>query len=107
VGFLPSCMLGRPLMDGRPSGDTFAPAVATPKGVMVMAHVRRVGLGIAALVVTATLVAAYVAEGLGLALIAAIGFFVIAAMLIPIIAVFEEERDLPFAQAARRRAAKR
>jgi hypothetical protein len=46
-------------------------------------------------------VAAFILEGIGLAVIAAIAFLIVAALTIPLLAMFEEERDLPAARATR------
>jgi hypothetical protein len=62
---------------------------------------RRLGLAVFAASFIAVVGAAFAIEGIGLAAIAAIGFLVLAAMTIPLLAVFEEERDLPSARAAR------
>jgi cell division protein FtsW (lipid II flippase) len=60
-----------------------------------MVHIRRVGLGIAFVILVTAVVAAFVTEGLGLALIVLIGALVVAAFVVPFLAVFEEEHDLP------------
>jgi len=65
-----------------------------------MVHIRRVGLGIAVVILTTVVVAAFVAEGLGLALIVLIGALVVAALVVPFLAVFEEEHDLPSERSA-------
>jgi hypothetical protein len=66
-----------------------------------MTRLRRAGLVVLATGFTAVVGAAFVIEGLGLAVIAAVGFVVLIGMTIPVLAVFEEERDLPSARAAR------
>ena len=67
-----------------------------------MAHIRRVGLFIYVASFTALLVAAFVTEGIGLAVIVAIGALIVAAFAVPFLAMFEEEHDLPAARAERR-----
>jgi hypothetical protein len=65
-----------------------------------MVHLRRVGLSIAVVILVAAVVAAFVAEGLGLALIVLIGALVVAVLVVPLLAVFEEEHDLPSGRTA-------
>ena len=66
-----------------------------------MIRLRRAGLAAFAVLFVVLVVGGYIAEGIGLAAIAAIICLVSTAMVIPFIAVFEEERDLPEARAAR------
>lgn len=66
-----------------------------------MISLRRAGVVVFATTFIAVVGVAFATEGLGLAVIAAIGFLVLLAMTIPILAVFEEERDLPSSRAAR------
>jgi hypothetical protein len=68
-----------------------------------MVHLRRTGLVVGSTALVVLLVGAYAAEGFGLALIVAIAALVVAAFVIPLISIFEEDRDLPFEQAARRK----
>jgi hypothetical protein len=60
-----------------------------------MIRLRRIGLVVFAASFIAVVGAAYILEGVGLAVIAAIGFLIIAALTIPLLAMFEEEHDLP------------
>jgi peptidoglycan/LPS O-acetylase OafA/YrhL len=60
-----------------------------------MVHLRRIGLAVAGVTLLVVLVAAFVTEGLGLAVIVAVAAMVVAAIVVPVLAVFEEERDLP------------
>jgi hypothetical protein len=68
-----------------------------------MVRIRRDGLIAAATVTVALITAAFVTEGLGLALIVAVGILAVAGVTVPLLAIFEEERDLPSARAARQR----
>jgi protein-S-isoprenylcysteine O-methyltransferase Ste14 len=63
-----------------------------------MVRVRRIGLVIAGTLLAAGLVAALATEGLWLALLVAIAALVMAMFVIPVIAIFEEEHELPLAQ---------
>ena len=56
--------------------------------------IRDVAVGFVAVVIAA--VAAWIAIDYGAALIVAIGGFVLLAVWIPIVAIYEEEHDLPF-----------
>ena len=60
-----------------------------------MIRLRRIGLVVFAASFIAVVGAAYILEGIGLAVIAAIGFLIVAALTIPLLAMFEEEHDLP------------
>jgi hypothetical protein len=66
-----------------------------------MIHVRRIGLTIAALILVASVIAAFAIEGLALALVVLIGALFVAVLIVPLLAVFEEEHDLPAARAER------
>ena len=66
-----------------------------------MVRLRRTGLIIFATISIVVIGAAFLIEGLGVALIAAIALLVLAALTIPLLAVFEEEHDLPEARAGR------
>jgi hypothetical protein len=67
-----------------------------------MVRLRRTGLAVFAAICIVLVGGGFITEGAGLAAIAAIACVVMAAMVIPLLAVFEEERDLPSAEAARR-----
>jgi hypothetical protein len=67
-----------------------------------MVHIRRTGLAVFAVLFIVLVGGGFLTEGIGLAAIAAIGCLVVAAMLIPFLAIFEEERHLPSAEATRR-----
>jgi len=67
-----------------------------------MAHIRRIGLYASGITLATLLAAAFIAEGIGLAVIVAVAGLVVMAFVIPVLIVFEEERDLPSAQARRR-----
>ena len=68
-----------------------------------MVHIRRVGLVIATATLAALIVAAFLTEGFGLAVIVIAAAVIAAGLVIPFFAIFEEERDLPFARAERSR----
>lgn len=65
---------------------------------MNMVRIRRIGLLTAVVMFVSTMVAAFVAEGLGLAVIVAVGGVIAAMFIVPVLAIFEEERDLPEAR---------
>jgi hypothetical protein len=67
-----------------------------------MVRIRRIGLAIYLVTFGALFVAAFVTEGIGLAVIVATGALVVAALLVPLLSMFEEERDLPAGRAERR-----
>lgn len=67
-----------------------------------MVRLRRTGLAVFAAIFIVLVGGGFLTEGVGLAAIAAIGCLVVLAMVIPFLAVFEEERHLPDAEAARR-----
>jgi hypothetical protein len=66
-----------------------------------MVRLRRAGLIVFATIFIVVIAAAYATEGLGLAVIAAIGMLVVVGLLVPVLAMFEEERDLPAERAKR------
>ena len=66
-----------------------------------MVRLRRAGIAVFAAAFIVVVGAAFILEGIGLAAIAAIAFMVVAAMTIPLLAVFEEEHDLPEERARR------
>lgn len=66
-----------------------------------MVRLRRTGLVVFAVIFIVLVGGGFLAEGIGLAAIAAVGCVVTTAMVIPLLAVFEEERDLPAARATR------
>lgn len=66
-----------------------------------MVRIRRTGLAAFAVIFIVLVGGGFLTEGVGLAAIAAIGCLVLAAMTVPFLAVFEEERHLPSAEAAR------
>jgi hypothetical protein len=68
-----------------------------------MVRIRRIGLVVATSVVTALIVAAFLAEGIGLAVIVFIGAVIAAALVVPFAVIFEEERALPAIRSARSR----
>jgi hypothetical protein len=67
-----------------------------------MVRIRRIGLFVAGTTLVAAIVASLATEGLWLALLVGLAAVIAAALVIPAIAVFEEERDLPYAREARR-----
>ena len=67
-----------------------------------MAHIRRVGLTVALIVFVASIATAFALEGIGLAVIVATAAAVGIALVVPVLAIFEEERDLPAARELRR-----
>lgn len=67
-----------------------------------MVRIRRIGLAVYVLVFGALLIAAFATEGIGLAVVVATGALVVAALLVPLLSMFEEERDLPAGRAERR-----
>ena len=67
-----------------------------------MIRIRIWGLVIASVLFAAVLIAAFATEGIGLAAIVAIGGAVLAAMIIPVVVMFEEELGLPAERAHRR-----
>jgi protein-S-isoprenylcysteine O-methyltransferase Ste14 len=68
-----------------------------------MVRIRRIGLITAGTMLVVALVAALATEGVWLALLVAIASLVAAMFVIPAIAIFEEEHDLPPARRAGRR----
>jgi hypothetical protein len=70
---------------------------------MNMVRIRRTGLLIATVTFVFAMVAAFIVEGLGLAVIVAVAGVVAAMFIVPVLAIFEEERDLPEARAHRTR----
>jgi hypothetical protein len=80
-------------MPGAPPGRTIA-ATSREETVMRVSHIRRdlvlVGLTVAGLVV-----AAWVAIGYGAAITVAIMTFGLAVVVVPLAAIYFEERDLP------------
>jgi hypothetical protein len=67
-----------------------------------MVRLRRIGLVVFAAIFIVLVGGGFLTEGIGLAAIAAVACLVVLAMVVPFLAVFEEERDLPAADAARR-----
>lgn len=67
-----------------------------------MVRLRRTGLAVFAVIFIVLVGGGFLTEGIGLAAIAAIACLVTAALVIPFLAIYEEERHLPAAEAARR-----
>lgn len=65
-----------------------------------MVRLRRAGLIVFGAIFIAVIGAAFATEGLGLAVIAAIAMFVVVGLVVPVLAMFEEQYDLPAERAA-------